>query len=66
MGWIGNENLSFLEVPMYNSEKNSGGSARIGTAYLACDCVNKVVCAAAHLNISFLAANPSVLSRSRQ
>ena len=59
-GCIGNEYSRFLELPMFNGGKNGGGSPRIGTAYLAYDCANKVVCAAAHLYVSFLASNPSV------
>lgn len=65
-GWFANEYSSFLELPMFNGGKNGvEGSPfekenRIGTAYLAYDCANEVVCVAAHLDATFLKANPTV------
>ena len=49
----------FLELPMYNGGKN-GGDDRIATAYLAYDCASNKVCVAAHLDASFMEANPTV------
>ena len=58
-GWVEYEYLQFLELPMFNGGKN-GGDERIGTSYLAYDCSSSIVCVAAHLDASFLKANPSV------
>lgn len=49
----------FLELPMYSGEKD-GGNDRIGTAYIAYDCSNNMVCAAAHLDNSFIETNPTI------
>ena len=51
---------------MFNGGKNGeAGSTfkqdiRIGTAYLAYDCANEIVCVAAHLDAAFLETNPTV------
>ncbi|KAL3783526.1 hypothetical protein HJC23_009491 [Cyclotella cryptica] len=65
-GWILAEYSSFLELPMFNGEKNSKDGSpfvqegRIGTAYLAYDCANNIVCVAAHLDASFLENHPNI------
>jgi hypothetical protein len=51
---------------MFNGGKNGKNGSpleqrgRIGTSYLAYDCSSNIVCVAAHLDASFLKANPSV------
>ena len=65
-GWVEYEYLQFLELPMFNGGKNGKNGSpleqrgRIGTSYLAYDCSSNIVCVAAHLDASFLKANPSV------
>ena len=65
-GWTSTEYSQFLELPMFNGGKNGKNGSpfeqkgRIGTAYLAYDCANEIVCVSAHLDASFLESNPSI------
>lgn len=66
-GDIGGEYEQFVSIPMFNGGKNGMNTdssleytGRIGTAYLAYDCSENIVCAAAHLDSEFLLMNPEV------
>lgn len=61
-GWSGTEYLNFTAIPMFNGGKNNQPRREesIGTAYLAYDCEEEIVCVAAVLNATFMANNPTV------
>ncbi|KAL3805455.1 hypothetical protein ACHAWO_004216 [Cyclotella atomus] len=61
-GWNGTEYYpSFARIDMFVGGKNEDpNSEKIATAYIAYDCHNHILCAAAHLNADYMAANPDV------
>jgi hypothetical protein len=61
-GWSGIEYLNFTAIPMFNGGKNiqTRREESIGTAHLAYDCEEEIVCVAAVLNATFMANNPTV------